>query len=222
MFYIPIYNSILEGCWTNLLKFWRNLLNLVDDKDLIRQNKLNSLVELVNKRGLSKITTDIDVDIRNAINHGGVHIVDENTAIFQYNKGSQGMQTKEKDINKFKRQIYNLVDIASSTFLGILKFLNKMEYDFPLLSSYTGKGVVYDSLVKLNISTYNKTCNYIYKSQTIKDQTQLNISYYTDEMSLEEKLEFSIFNFMKLHLYYPEIERFYIKFTSREHFHHLL
>ncbi|PFN14418.1 hypothetical protein COE20_28745 [Bacillus cereus] len=215
MFYIPVYNSLVEGCWTNLLKFWRNLLNLVDVKDLLPQNKLNSLVELVNGRGLGSLTKDIDVDIRNAINHGGIHIIDDQTAIFQYSKGKNGIKTKQIKLYKFKRTISNLIDLASGTFVGILKFLSEERFDFKGLSPYIENEFVYDSLVKLEISSYFKSCVYIYKSQTMDTKSnQLNLSFYTDEMSIDEKLNFSIFTFLKLYLYYPEIDRFFISFKS--------
>ncbi|MBE7150854.1 hypothetical protein FUT12_25685 [Bacillus mycoides] len=215
MFYIPVYNSLVEGCWTNLLKFWRDLLNLVDAKDLLPQSKLNSLVEMVNKRGLEELTKDIDVDIRNAINHGGIHIIDDQTAIFQYSKGRDGVQTKQEKVYKFKRKIFNLIDLASSTYVGILKFLSEEKFDFKSLAPYLENEFVYDSLVKLEVSSYYKSCVYIDKSQTIDTKSnQLNLSFYTDEMYLDEKLTFSIFTFLKLHLFYPTIDRFFITFKS--------
>lgn len=214
MYYIPLYNSIIEGCWTNLLKFWRNLLNFVDEKNLLPQNKLHSLVETINKRGLEELTKNIDVDIRNAINHGGIFITDEKTAIFQYSKGKDGVQTKQVSLYNFRRVIFNLIDVASSTYLGIIKYFCQKNIDFDFLSKFIESEFVYDSLVKLEISSYLNSCQYIFKSQTINDEQQINLKFYTDELTAAEKLEFSIFTFLKLYLYYPEVNRYFITFSS--------
>lgn len=68
--YLPLYNSLVEGVVSNLYKFLRNLLNTIDDKDLLSQNNLGPLVNLLNSKGCTILTKEIDVDIRNAINHG--------------------------------------------------------------------------------------------------------------------------------------------------------
>ena len=84
---IPTYVSIVEGCLTNLFRFIALLLNQTTEKDYSSQYKLDPLCKLMEKNGFDLLTADIDIDIRNAINHGGVILQEDGKKIvFVYNK----------------------------------------------------------------------------------------------------------------------------------------
>ncbi|USK42237.1 hypothetical protein [Cytobacillus oceanisediminis] len=216
MYYLPTYNSIVEGCMTNLFKFIRDNLDLIDSKNLLEQTKLNGLVEALNSRGLGILTGDIDVDLRNAINHGGVYATDEKEVTFFYSKGKKGTKSKHMQDYDIKRKIVKLVDTTSSIFLGVIRFFIEHKMDFNSLEKYASeeKQMVYESLVKLELSTYNKKCLFLSSSTNIKQEEQINISFYTDDISRNEKFEFSIWTFLKLYYYFPESKRFHLSFSS--------
>jgi hypothetical protein len=216
MYYLPTYNSIVEGCMTNLFKFLRDNLDLVDQSNLLAQTKLNGLIEVMNSRGLDILTVDLDVDIRNAINHGGVYATDEKRVTFFFNKGKQGTQSKDLTVYDLKRKIFNLLDCSSSIFVGVIQFLIEKEIDFNMLQNYSSnkKQMIYESLVKLELSTFNKKCLFLASSTTINSEKQINVSFYTDEISSEEKLQFSILTFLRLFYYFTKAERFFLNFSS--------
>ncbi|BDB95489.1 hypothetical protein Bsub01_04361 [Bacillus subtilis] len=117
--YLPLYNSLVEGVVSNLYKFLRNLLNTIDDKDLLSQNNLGPLVNLLNSKGCTILTKEIDVDIRNAINHGGTYLKEKDKIIFNFtNRGKP--KSKEVSVSQFKRQIYKIIDLVNGL-LGLVK-----------------------------------------------------------------------------------------------------
>lgn len=69
---IPTYVSIVEGCLTNLYRFIALILNQTTDKDYAATYKLNPLCEILNKNSFNKLTDAVNINIRNATNHGGI------------------------------------------------------------------------------------------------------------------------------------------------------
>ncbi len=216
MHYLPAYNSILEGCITNLFKFLRDNIDLADPKNLLDQTKLDGLVNIMRTRGLDILINDIDIDIRNAINHGGIYAHDEKAVTFFYNKRQEGTLSKELATYDLKRKITRLIDCASSIFVGILRFFIEKDVTFNLLKNYTTQEgiMVYQSLVRLELSTFHKKCLFLTNEFNVNDQNQVTVSFHTDELSVEDKLTFSIFTFLKLLHYFPNAQRFFLRFSS--------
>ncbi len=76
LYRIPTYISIVEGCLTNL---FRGILLIIDKttiKDFSTQNKLKPICEVLSSNGFEKLVQYVDIDIRNAINHGNVVLRD--------------------------------------------------------------------------------------------------------------------------------------------------
>ena len=80
---IPTYVSIVEGCLTNLFRFIVLLLNQASDKDYSTAHKLKPLCDILNKNGYDKLVANININIRNAINHGGI-IFSEDGRILEF------------------------------------------------------------------------------------------------------------------------------------------
>jgi len=124
LYRIPTYVSILEGCLTNLFRVITLILDQTSQKDFASAKKLNPLCEILKSNGFDILVSDVNVNIRNAINHGGI-IFKENGGIidFQYTENRQpvicSMRTYE-----FDTLINKVYDSASGVLLGICSFIN--------------------------------------------------------------------------------------------------
>ncbi|RAS83086.1 hypothetical protein [Priestia endophytica] len=216
MHYLPTYNSIVEGCLANLFKFLRDNLDLADSKNLLEQTKLDGLVNIMRTRGLEILITDIDIDIRNAINHGGIYVHDEKGVTFFYNKRQKGTLSKELSTYDLERKITKLIDCASSIFVGILRFFIDKGITLDRLKRYSNQEniLVYQSLVRLELSTFHKKCLFLTNDFNINTQNQITASFHTEELSVGEKLEFALLTFFRLYHYFPNHQRFFLRFSS--------
>ncbi len=72
LYRIPMFVNLMEGCLTNFFRVIVLIINYTVEKDYSNQRMLNPLCEVLRKNGFEELQNKIDVDIRNAINHGGV------------------------------------------------------------------------------------------------------------------------------------------------------
>lgn len=72
LYRLPTYTAILESCLSNFLRVIATLTGQSLGKDYSSQNTLGKLVNVINSNGYNQIGSNIDVNIRNAINHGKV------------------------------------------------------------------------------------------------------------------------------------------------------
>lgn len=157
---IPTYTSILEGCQANFYRVIALLLGQAKGKDYASQNTLGKLVNVLNSNGFNILTRDVNVNIRNAINHGKVIIKrkDIGEKICFYYVENRRQSTLELSTYEFDELIDKAYNTASSVFLGITTFLNK---HMDLLDVDTGKkGYVQFSLLSMRLSLPNE---YIYQ-----------------------------------------------------------
>lgn len=124
LYRIPTYISIVEGCLTNLFRVITLILDQISQKDFASTKKLKSICEILKSNGFDLLVADVNVNIRNAINHGGIIFKDNGEIIdFQYTENRMpvisSMHTYEFDtiINK-------VYDTASGVLLGICSFIN--------------------------------------------------------------------------------------------------
>lgn len=125
MYRIPTYISIIEGCLTNFFRFICLVLDCVSDKDFSSQKKLKPICDVLNANGLDILTQYINVNIRNAVSHGGVVMLEDGKEIlfnFSLNRkaSTSTLQTYELDA-----LIDNAYDTASGVLLAICQFLNE-------------------------------------------------------------------------------------------------
>lgn len=173
LYRIPTYTSILEGCLANFFRVIALLLGQAKNKNYEPQNTLGKLINnVLNINGFNELTKDVDVDIRNAINHGKVRIKREaigEKICFYYNKGGMPC-TREIAMYDFDKIIDKAYDVASAVLLGITTFLNQ---HMNLLNIDTEqKGYVQFSLLSMRLSLPGIYCSSI--SDT-SDNKQLNI-----------------------------------------------
>lgn len=72
LYRLPTYTSILESCLSNFLRVIATLTGQGVGKDYSSQSTLGKLVNVISSNGYNQICGNIDVNIRNAINHGKV------------------------------------------------------------------------------------------------------------------------------------------------------
>lgn len=126
LYRIPTYISIVEGCLSNLFRVIVLLLDQTTSKNLASQNNLAQLCDVLNSNGLQLLAKEINVHMRNAINHGGVlyKTVEGGSFIeFQYTRGGQ-QHTLQYSVYELDRIIEKAYDVASGVLLGLAGFIN--------------------------------------------------------------------------------------------------
>ena len=125
LYRIPTYISITEGCFANLYKVIRDVINQIKkDKNYKLQNTLDPICNILKNNKFCLLVQDVNIDIRNAINHGGVLLTNNGKNLnFYYMKN--GHETKFKiKYNEFEELINKLYDVCSGILLGITQVLN--------------------------------------------------------------------------------------------------
>lgn len=124
LYRIPTYVSIVEGCLTNLFRVITLILNQVSQKDFASVKKLNPLCEILKSNGFELLVTAVNVNVRNAINHGGIIFKDNGNIIdFQYTENRQSVICSMKTY-EFDNLINEVYDTASGVLLGICSLIN--------------------------------------------------------------------------------------------------
>lgn len=124
LYRIPTYVSIVEGCLTNLFRTITLILNQISSKDFASAKKLNPICDILKSNGFDTLVSDVDINIRNAINHGGIIFKEGGNKIyFQYNKNRQPTVTSMLTY-QFDNLIDRVYDTASGVLLGIATFIN--------------------------------------------------------------------------------------------------
>ncbi|MBO4962646.1 MAG: hypothetical protein J6C97_02600, partial [Clostridia bacterium] len=72
LYRLPTYATILESCLANFLRLIAIITGQGVGKDYTTQNTLGQLIPVVESNGYTEISQRINVNIRNAINHGKV------------------------------------------------------------------------------------------------------------------------------------------------------
>ena len=126
LYRLPTYTSILESCLSNFLRVIAILTGKCIGKDYSLQNTLGQLVTVASSNGFTQIVQNIDVNIRNAINHGKVIFKkDPADQICFYYSENRIQKCNEMPIYKFDQLIDSTYDTASAVLLAIAVFINK-------------------------------------------------------------------------------------------------
>lgn len=125
LYRLPTYITITEGCLTNLFKLLALMFEQLREKDYRSQTKLGQLCQVMEQNGFSKLIKNIDVDVRNAINHGGVVFQEGGKKIlFKYMKKNTP-HSKTYNYYEFDELLNNLYDNCSAVLLGVSEFINE-------------------------------------------------------------------------------------------------
>lgn len=206
---IPTYISIVEGCLTNLFRFIALLLNQTTAKDYSSQYKLNPLCTLMEKSGLNLLTADINIDIRNAINHGGIILQEDGQRItFIYNKDhkSSSCTMRAYDMDRLINRVY---DISSAAILAIAMFLNnnweKVAVDCK------NKTFVSFSLLSMELSIPGVQCRYITE---VPNNTQLNLDFYIEKTNRDFIFQTALILLMLVYPRFSDYRQYFIAFSG--------
>lgn len=127
LYRLPTYTSILESCLSNFLRVIALLTGKAINKDYTSQNTLGKLINVVDANGYKEITKNINVNLRNAINHGKVSVKRNPTGdiLCFYYVENRVSKCVELSVYEFDRLIDSAFDTVSGVFLGLSIFINK-------------------------------------------------------------------------------------------------
>ena len=169
---IPTYVSIVEGCLANLFRFITLIINQTSQKDYSNICNLNTLCDVMKKNNFEMLISKIDVNIRNAINHGTVYFVEDGKTInFNYNLNHKSCSLELK-YYQFDKLIDEVYDTASAIILGISYCLNN--YWNRVSINLTHESFVSWNLLCMQLSISAVRCKYINKA-SISNQLSLNV-----------------------------------------------
>lgn len=124
LYRIPTYVSIVEGCLTNFFRVITLILNQTSQKDFASAKKLNPICEILKSNGFDMLVSDVNINIRNAINHGGIIFKETGKIMdFQYTENKQ-LAICSKNTYEFDTLIDKVYDTASGVLLGLCSFIN--------------------------------------------------------------------------------------------------
>src|SRR5690625_3472653 len=127
---------------------------------------------------IAKNSSDINIDIRNAINHGGVIYKIESASPvieFQFSKNRE-YQTLQIPLYEFDSLIDNVLDTASSIILGLVTFFNNNKGIFEI--NLNEKLFIPFSLLAMELIIPEARC---YNINGLPNDKQLNIDMFIDK-----------------------------------------
>lgn len=206
---IPTYVSIVEGCLTNLYRFIALILNQTTDKDYAATYKLNPLCEILNKNSFNKLTDAVNINIRNAINHGGIVFKEDGQKIdFHYTENRRSVSSTLTTY-EFDRLLNDAYDTASAIVLGITTFLNS-NWSIVTVNT-TDKTFAAFSLLGMELSIPSIRCRYISESAC---SDQLNAEFWIANTDREYLIQTAVVLSMMIYSRYGDYKKYYISFSS--------
>lgn len=211
LYRLPTYISITEGCLTNLYKVIVYIIDQTVEKDYKSQNKLNSFCEILKNNDFDLIVKDVDVNIRNAINHGGVLITNNGTVLnFYYMEGKQEKRLKIYYFD-FELLINKLYDVCSGILLGITQVLN-CNINILDRKNINNNKYLNFRLLALKLSLPNIICGEI-NDESI-DNSQLNILTSINEVDRIFLIQTAIELIIQVYKNYPEYKQYHVNIEN--------
>lgn len=171
LYRLPTYTALLESCLSNFLRVIATLTGKGIGKDYSTQNTLGQLINVINSNGYSEISKKVDVNLRNAINHGKVLMkkTPSDQVCFFYVENNIS-KCKEMAIYEFDKLIDETFDVVSAVLLSLAVFMNDhMEI---LKVDDSKKEHVSFSLLAMRLSVPGICCQSISDTGNLK---QLNV-----------------------------------------------
>jgi hypothetical protein len=211
LYRLPTYTAVLESCLSNFLRVIASLTGQALNKDYTSQSTLGQLINVISANGYTEIKKNINVNLRNAINHGKFAIKKTESGdrlCFYYNENHIS-RSLELSIYKFDNEIDSAFDTASGVLLGLSLFINK---HLNLLNIPDSKREYTSfSLLAMQLSIPGIYCRSI--SDT-GDTMQLNIEI---EINNTERIyigQTALLLSMIIFDYYKEYDRYMISFSN--------
>lgn len=119
----PLLSQIYEDLLMNLYRLIKIIIDEFSEKDYSNLDTLGAIVPCLKKHGFEK-STEINIDLRNAINHGNL-FVKGNKVEYRYGRNPQSYSYNTITIWEYDNLIDEAYDIGSGILFGILKVLSK-------------------------------------------------------------------------------------------------
>ena len=171
LYRLPTYTALLESCLSNFLRVIAIVTGKGVGKDYSTQNTLGQLINVVKSNGYSEIANGVDVNIRNAINHGKVLTkkTPSDQICFYYVENNIP-KCKEMATYEFDNIIDSTFDVVSAVLLSLTVFMNN---NIDLLKiDESKKEYVPFSLLSMRLSLPGIRCQSISDTGNLK---QLNV-----------------------------------------------
>lgn len=125
LYRLPTYTALLESCLSNFLRVIATLTGKGVGKDYSTQNTLGQLINVIKSNSYSEIEKNVDVNLRNAINHGKVLMkkTPSNQICFFYVENNIS-NCKEMATYEFDKIIDDTFDSVSAVLLSLAVFIN--------------------------------------------------------------------------------------------------
>ncbi|WP_280527039.1 SEC-C metal-binding domain-containing protein [Clostridium senegalense] len=225
LYRLPTYTAILESCLSNFFRVIALLTGKVINKDYASQNTLGKLIRVMDANGYKEITKNINVNLRNSINHGKVSIkryAASDKLCFYYVEDNVS-KCIELSVYEFDSIIDSTFDTASGVLLGLSIFINK---HLELLNINTVKrDYTAFSLLAMQLSIPGIYCRSI---SDIGNNKQLNvdieiqntdIGYISQIATLMSILVFENYNEYEQYMFSfsnPRMNTGWIRYTKQE------
>ncbi|WP_243447942.1 SEC-C metal-binding domain-containing protein [Clostridium tetani] len=211
LYRLPTYTSIVESCLANFLRVIALLTGKAINKDYTSQNTLGKLVTVMNSNGYNEITKNINVNLRNAINHGKVEVKRDGIGekISFYYVENRVSKCTELNMYEFDRIIDSVFDTASGVLLGLSLFINN---NLKLLNIDTSKREYTDfSLLSMKLSIPGVYCKNI---SDIGDNTQLNVEVEIENTDRGYIGQIATMMAILVFDHYKQYDKYMISFTN--------
>ncbi len=201
----PIYCQICEDCLMNFYRSIVNIINYYSDKDYSNKNTLGEVIPILIKNNLLE-TSKIDTNIRNAINHGNILVLNNNEIIFKYREKGNYI-SKKITIWEFDDIINESLDIASGVLIGLTKFLGINKHLLMHLLTNNNEEELCFEWIKLFYGTQNTRILFFDKS--IVGSSQLNVHIKTS-ITNQNSLIIAIIEILKgVYIFFPQFKRYF-------------
>lgn len=171
LYRLPTYTALVESCMSNFLNTIATFLEKALDKNYSKQQKLGPLLDIMKSNGFTEIEKNVDVNIRNAINHGKFKFQktpQDKICFFYMERGIS--QAKEITISEFDRIIDCTYDTVSAVLLALVVFMNR---HLDISSDEYSKGNYQAfSILAMGISLPGIVCQNI---SDVRDAKQINV-----------------------------------------------
>lgn len=208
MYRLPTYVSIIEGCLSNLFRFLLHIVEQTTQKQYSNINKLSPMCEALQKNGFGEIVNNVDINIRNAINHGGVVFKEEGKTIdFMYSKNHQPVVESFKAYD-FDRKIQATYDTASAAILACTLLLNNSD-----IVNITNNNISFVSLEYLGMKLSLPFLRCI-NINVLPDYKQMNIIFYSENTDKTYLYESAFEIAMIVYNIHSNFEKYWIGFHN--------
>jgi hypothetical protein len=208
LYRLPTYINLIEGCLSNLFRFILHIIDMTTSTKCAIQNNLQPICDILNKHGFPEMLKYVNVNIRNAINHGGVIFKNGGQEIHFFYKKNRQPCIDILQMFDLDNLIQRLYDTASAVVLAVTHYLNNT--DAIRIDTKDNSFEAYEYLsMKLSIPTLK--CNYI---QAIPKNKQLNLDFYIEKADNAILFETAVEMALIIYPLHSNFDQYYFSFSN--------